>query len=76
MNIQKTFSVQRVHICEQQEQFGTASANILILMRSLFKLFTDFPAQKNVKKAKLSARNVLLSSQLHIIFKIYIIVDI
>ena len=28
MNIQKTFSVQPVHIGEQHEQFGTASANI------------------------------------------------
>ena len=74
MNIQKTFSVQPVHICEQHEQFGTASANIHEYLdpdAELVKPVQGFSrAKKNVNKAKLSARNVLLSSQLHIIFKI------
>ena len=69
MNIQKTLSFQPVHICEQHEQFGTASANIHEYLdpdAELVQAVQEFPAQKNVNKAKLSARNVLLSSQLHI----------
>ena len=49
MNIQKTFSVQPVHICEQHEQFGTASANIHEYLdpdAELVQTVHEFPALK------------------------------
>ena len=46
MNIQKTFSDQPVHICEQ---FGTASANIHEYLdpdAEIFQAVQEIPAQK------------------------------